>query len=93
MQYKEKTPMSEAKARKLAVGATVAGVLLLLFLIIILIVQFVQIGVARAEESELEEQIEKYEELIERDTADLEYYRTQEALYRLALARGWKSSR
>ena len=85
--------MSEAKARKLAVGATIAGVLLLLFLVIILVVQFVQIGVARAEESELEEQIHRYEELIERDTGDLDYFRTQEALYRLALARGWKSNR
>ena len=91
MEYEEKKPMSETKARKIAVGATVAGVLVLLFALIILIVQFVQIGVRRAAERELDEQIQKYEELIDRDTADLEYYRTQEALYRLALARGWKS--
>ena len=38
--------ISEEKAKRIAVGATVAGVLLIIFLVIILIVQFVQIGVA-----------------------------------------------
>lgn len=92
MARKQGTSISETKARKIAVGGTIAGTLLLVFLIVILIVQFVQIGVAKAEENELDENIEKYQQLIERDADDLEYYRTQEALYRLALSRGWKSN-
>ncbi len=92
MAEKERKPLTEEQAKKIAVGATVAGVLLLIFLLVILIVQFVQIGVRNAEEADLEEQIEKYEDFIERDSTDLEYYQTQEALYRLALGRNWKSS-
>ena len=84
--------MSEAKKRKIAVGATVGGVLLLFCLLIILIIQFVQIGVKRAQNRALNENIQRLHELIEQDEIDLDYFETQDALYREALARGWKSN-
>ena len=80
------------QARKIAVGATAAGVLLVLFLIIILIVQFVRVGVANAERRELEQESEKLQQLIDNKEKDLEYYRTEDGLYRLAIRQGWNSS-
>lgn len=51
---KNREPMSEEKAKRIAVGATVGGVLLLVFLLVVLIVQFVQIGVNNAEKARLD---------------------------------------
>jgi len=86
---KDREPMSEEKATRIAVGATVGGVLLVLFLLIVLIVQFVQIGVSNREKARLDEQIDRYEEMISSDREDLEYYRTERGLYYLARLQGW----
>lgn len=87
---KSKGRISEEKAKRIAVGATVGGVLLILFLLVILIVQFVQIGVKRSEKEELDRQIETYTQMIESDQSDLDYYRTEKGLYYLARREGWK---
>ena len=60
----KRQPISEEKAARIAVGATVAGVLLVLFLVVVLIIQFVQIGVHNRIEEELDEQIARYEQMI-----------------------------
>ena len=60
----KRQPISEEKAARIAVGATVAGVLLVLFLVVVLIIQFVQIGVHNRMEEELDEQIARYEQMI-----------------------------
>lgn len=82
--------LTDEKVRKVAVGATVAGVLLVLFLIVILIVQFVQIGVANAQSRRLDEEIAKYEQMIEEGEDALDFYQNGLGLYYLALERGWK---
>ncbi len=82
--------ISEEKAKRIAVGATVGGMLLILFLLVILIVQFVQIGVKRSEKERLEQEIEHYSQMIEADQSDLDYYRTEKGLYYLARQEGWK---
>ncbi len=87
---KNKVQISEDKARKIAVGATVGGVLLIIFLIVILIIQFVQIGVRNSQRAQLEDEIARYEEMINHDQNDLTYYRTQEGLYYLARKEGWR---
>lgn len=86
---KNREPMSEEKAKRIAVGATVGGVLLLVFLLVVLIVQFVQIGVNNAEKARLDEQIAEYERLIESGNESLEYYQTERGLYYLARKQGW----
>lgn len=86
---KNREPMSEEKAARIAVGASIGGVLLVLFLLIVLIIQFVQIGVNRAEKARLEEQIAQYEQMIENDSKSLEYYETERGLYFLARQQGW----
>ena len=83
--------LTDEKVRKVAVGATVAGVLLVLFLIVILIVQFVQIGVANAQSRRLDEEIAKYEQMIEEGECDLDFYQNGLGLYYLALGRGWQT--
>ena len=88
---KKQTGMTEEKMRKIAAGATVAGVLLVLFLIVILIVQFVQIGVANAQSSRLDDEIARYEEMIASGERDLNFYETQDGMYYLALQQGWTS--
>lgn len=86
---KNREPMSEEKAKRIAVGATVGGVLLLVFLLVVLIVQFVQIGVNNAEKARLDKQIAEYEALIESGNESLEYYQTERGLYYLARQQGW----
>lgn len=87
---KNKVQISEDKARKIAVGATVGGVLLIIFLVVILIIQFVQIGVRNSQRAQLEEEISRYENMIESDQTDLDYYRTQAGLHYLARKEGWR---
>lgn len=84
-----KVHISEEKARRIAVGATVGGVLIVFFLIVVLIIQFVQIGVRSSEKADLESEIALYEELIASDSYNLEYYKTQEGLRYLARKEGW----
>ena len=82
--------LTDEKMKKIAVGATVAGVLLVIFLAVILIIQFVQIGVANAQSRRLDEEIAKYEDMIEKGQSDLEVYQSEQTLLWLALQRGWE---
>lgn len=81
--------ISEEKARKLAIGATVGGVLLIVFLAVILCVQFVQIGVGNAKKRRLNEEIEHYESLIDKGDMDLDWYRSGNGLYWYARSYGY----
>lgn len=86
-----KEGITEEKMKKLAAGATVAGVLLVVFLVVILIVQFVQIGVANAQSRDLDREIAKYEELLKEGQDDLAFYESELGLYYLALGQGWQT--
>lgn len=86
---KQREPMSEEKARRIVVGATVGGVLLFVFLLLVLVVQFVQIGVRNAEKTRLDEKIAEYEQMIDSGNDSLEYYQTERGLYFLARQHGW----
>ena len=85
----KKQPISEEKATRIAVGATVGGVLLVLFLVVVLIIQFVQIGVQNRMEDELNEQISQLEQMISDGEKDLNYYEEEDGLYYLARKHGW----
>ena len=85
----KKQPISEEKATRIAVGATVGGVLLVLFLVVVLIIQFVQIGVKNRMEDELNEQISQLEQMISDGEKDLNYYEEENGLYYLARKHGW----
>ena len=80
----KKRPISPEKATRIAVGATVGGVLLVLFLVVVLIIQFVQIGVQKRMEEELNEQIEHYEQMISDGEDKIVYYEEGYVLYYLA---------
>ena len=80
---------SQEKMKRIAVGATAAGVLLIVFLLVVLIIQFVQIGVRNAELKSLEKRIAQYEDSIEKDEKILDDYLNGDALYYEALKRGW----
>ncbi len=85
--------MPEEKAKRIAVAAIVAGVLMVLFLIAVLIVQFVKIGVANSERARLQAEIERYEQLVEQQREDLEYYESELGMYHQALEQGWSTPR
>ncbi len=92
MRQKTKTVDPEVraeKAKRLAVAATAAGVLLFLFFLVIMVIQFVKIANRNAELRELQDRIAEYEQLIGEGEKDLEYYRSQFGLYELALKAGW----
>ncbi len=80
----------QAKYRRIAVGATVAGVLVVVFLLIVLIVQFVQMGVLNSEHRAIENGIGEYQQKIENQEGVLEEYFSGDALYWQAVKQGWK---
>lgn len=75
----------------MAVAITSACVLLLLFLAIWLVITFVQMGVANSEKRRLEQESERLEQLIKDGEKNLQYYQTEDGLYRLAFKNGWTS--
>ena len=85
-----KENISEEKARRIAVGATVGGVFIAVLLIIILVVQFVQIGVGNSRKEQLDKEIEEYNRLISEKENDLEWYRSASGLYYTARQYGWR---
>ena len=87
----EKRPLTQEKANRIAVGATVGGVLLVFFLLIVLIILCVQVAVRGSEKARLQESIEQYQASIERDDKVLDDYLCCNGLYRLAVMQGWKS--
>lgn len=86
----ETVETGDTKAKRIAISATVAGVLLIVFLVVILVIQFAKIGVKNAEKSRLQDEIEQYEKLNSETEKDIEFYKTQEGLRMLAVMNGWK---
>lgn len=86
----QKENFSEEKKRRIAVGATVGGVLLIVFLLTILIIQFVQIGVGNARKNRLDREIQEYERLIQEGEENLEWYKSGNGLYLTARKYGWR---
>ncbi len=82
---------SEGKAKRIAVGATVGGVLLAFFLLVLLIISIVQVVTASKERDRLLESIEEYKTSIEHDEKELDDYLNGNGLYHLAVKQGWKS--
>ena len=90
MSGKRGAGLTDEKMRKIASGATVAGVWLVLLLVFILIVQSVQIGVANRRRAELEAAIAQVEEDIRNGQSDLESMQAREELIKRAMELGWK---
>lgn len=86
----KKERISEEKARRIAVGATVAGVLLIIFLIVLLIIQFVQMGVGNSREKKLAETEKEYSERIAAAEDNLDWIVSGNGLYLMARQYGWK---
>ena len=80
----------ETRAKRIAISATVAGVLLIVFLVVILVIQFAKIGVRNAEKRNLLSEVEKYEQLNSETEKDLDFFKTQEGLRMLAVMNGYK---
>ncbi len=78
------------KNRRIAVGATVGGVLVVFFLLIVLIIQFVQMGVLNSESRELDRSITDYQQKIQNEEGILDEYLSGDALYWRAVMQGWK---
>ncbi len=83
--------LPEEKAQRIAVAATVAGVLVVLVLAVFLVVQFVKIGQLNARRAQLEESkkvlVDENAELTEQK----ERLEAPEVRYFLALKEGWRS--
>lgn len=78
------------KTKKIAIGTTAAGVLLMVFLVIFLVLQFVQIGVKNADKRRLENEVKRYEQLNDDLEKDLDFFETEEGLRMLAVMNGYK---
>lgn len=82
--------VSGEKVRKIAVGATVGGVLLVMFLVIVLIIQFVQIGVKNAEKRRYDRLIEQQQQEYDGEVADLDDLKNGFGMYWKALDYDYK---
>ena len=82
--------LSQEKKKRIAVGATIASVLLIFVLLVVLIVQFIQIGVVKSREKKLDEQIAEYNRLISEGKDNLEWYKSGNGLYLTARKYGWR---
>ncbi len=81
--------MPEEKSKRIAIGATVGGVLLFIMLVVIIVIQFVQMGVRRSELNEYEAQREQLQAEIDKDLHDLDYYQSWFGMYSAALKQGF----
>ena len=80
----------ETRAKRIAISATVAGVLLMVFLVVVLVIQFAKIGVRNSEKKKLISEVERYEQLNAETEKDLDFFKTQEGLRMLAVMNGYK---
>lgn len=78
------------KANRIAVGATVAGVLIIFVLLIMLIYQFVRIGYLSSEKKRLADEIEQTEQRIEDKESMLDVYSSKGYLEYLARTYGYR---
>ena len=69
--------MDESKKKRIAVGVTIAAVILFVFLLVFWIGQMISIGVKNNRISDLNEQIARYEQLIGESQDDLTVYRSE----------------
>ena len=86
----EQNETVETKAKKIAISATVAGVLLMVFLVIFMVIQFAQIGVKRGEKKRLQSEVDRYERMNSETEKDLDFFQTEEGLRMLAVMNGYK---
>ena len=89
----EANETTDTKAKRIAIGATIAGVLLMVVLVIFLVIQFAQIGVKRAEKNKLQTQLDKYEQLNSELEKDLDFFQTEQGLRMLAVMNGYKDKK
>ena len=89
----EANETTDTKAKRIAIGATIAGVLLMVFLVIILVIQFAKIGVRNAERNRLQTEVDKYEQLNSETEKDLGFFQTEEGLRMLAVMNGYKDKK
>ncbi|MDE6273643.1 MAG: hypothetical protein K2L87_01170 [Clostridiales bacterium] len=80
----------EEKVKRIAVGATVAGVLVIVFLVVTLIYQFVRMGVDSSEKNRLTEEITRLTQQIETGERDFNYYSDTSTRENLARQYGYK---
>lgn len=81
--------MPEEKLKKVIIGVTIAGTLLLTFLFAVIIYQFVCMGVKNSQIKAAEEQIASYEEAKEQLQGNLSYYETEEYKEKIARIYGY----
>ncbi len=80
--------MSEEKSKRIAIGATIGGVILVIVLIAIIVIQFVQMGVRRRRLNELEDVENRLQQEIEDGEYDLQRY-DDEFMHMSALIMGY----
>ncbi len=89
---KEKWLIPEEKSRRIASAFIIAGVLVIFVLALVIGYLFVEMGYKNKESKRLDAEIEKYNELIEQQEHDLEYYKSERWKYQQAVENGgWKT--
>ncbi len=83
-------PNKQEKAKRIIVGGTVAGVLLIMFLIITIVIQAAQIFIKQAERDRLQNEYEMLVQQYENAKDDLEYYSSDFYLEQLAYEYGYR---
>ena len=85
--------MTEEKRNRLVAAVTVNVILLVVILAAVCIYQLVHMITLKNLKSELNDKINYYEQQTDTNEKTLEYYKTEDALYDLALKYGWVSGK
>ena len=83
--------MTQEKMRKVIAACVSAATVLFVFLLSYLIYQWVTLAVLDRREKELEAEIQKLEQTIEKDNKDAEYYESVLGKNWLAIHQGWQA--
>ncbi len=83
-------PNQQEKAKRIIVGGTVAGVLLIMFLVITIIIQGAQIFIKQAERDRLDKEYQILLQQYYDKKNDLEYYSSDFYLEQLAYEYGYR---
>ena len=81
--------MPENKLKRMIVGVTIAGTLLLVVLFSVIIYQFVSMGVKSHQIDKMQEEIESFEQIKDKLGEDLEWYTTDEYKEWIARTHGY----
>ncbi len=82
--------MTAYKKNRVVAAVTVNSIILIVIIIAVLIYQMVEMGTLAAKRAAIQEQIQSYEQLIDEESKNLDYYLSEQYLINKAYEYGYR---